>query len=331
MTRIGEGDLSARDPFLKTIQPFVDRSATRIAGQVYGEHMDTERVKEIVQEVLIKNIMDASNFDGSEAGWNNFSRCMQLDLRQQFTKDKKRQEEEHAAISTLPADSPDTRTHDPYAHRARAELKQAMDEALALLPPQQREVINLRFVDGYTGEETAETLGLKRSQVRALEKAAIIRLDSAKFPHSERLRGLLKDDDNIPTPVSDDLVRRRFPPPPEKDLSWREGTGNAAFYRDEIRHIFAKIDKPYDDEHLKAVTGLSDQQWNALMLSDLRHDKAAREILRNDEHEITKKLFDAHATLPFHVSSYDASHNKLTRMVTGIMAIAQNDRSSQRG
>lgn len=56
--------------------------------------------------------------------------------------------------------------NEPGATDSRAELKEIVDQCLALLPPAQRSVILLRDLEGYEYREIGEILELSESQVK---------------------------------------------------------------------------------------------------------------------------------------------------------------------
>lgn len=64
---------------------------------------------------------------------------------------------------------------DAKAPGPEAELTVAL-EALALLTPEQREVVHLRFVEGYQFDEVGKLLGRSTGSVKALQHRALARL-----------------------------------------------------------------------------------------------------------------------------------------------------------
>jgi RNA polymerase sigma-70 factor (ECF subfamily) len=56
----------------------------------------------------------------------------------------------------------------PEEKLAAAEVRQVMLEAIAALPPRQREVITLRDIQGFSAEEARNALGVKETNQRVL-------------------------------------------------------------------------------------------------------------------------------------------------------------------
>jgi RNA polymerase sigma-70 factor (ECF subfamily) len=74
---------------------------------------------------------------------------------------------------------------EPMTHGPEADLTVALD-ALALLTDDQREVIHLRFVEGYSLEETGERTGRSAGAVKSLQHRGLA-----------RLRGLLSENEGV--------------------------------------------------------------------------------------------------------------------------------------
>jgi len=92
----------------------------------------------------------------------------------------------------------DTTRLDPEAAIARFELVSAVHAAIARLPPQAREVIVLRDLEGLSGEETCRALGIDLATMKS---------------RLHRARGALRDDlsrtvDRGPRPAADPRAGR---------------------------------------------------------------------------------------------------------------------------
>lgn len=57
-------------------------------------------------------------------------------------------------------------SENPSDHLIRAELKERIEQAIAALPPKYRMVFNLRDIEGFSTEETAEIMGISTQLVK---------------------------------------------------------------------------------------------------------------------------------------------------------------------
>jgi RNA polymerase sigma-70 factor (ECF subfamily) len=96
-----------------------------------------------------------------------------------------RTERAHAGLTDIvAANSPEP---DPLSTLISAERVEAVREALATLPPEDRELLRLTYVEGLTGELIAERLGLSAGNVRVrrhrVQKELARRLRVTESPH----------------------------------------------------------------------------------------------------------------------------------------------------
>ncbi len=73
--------------------------------------------------------------------------------------------------------------HDPEQHALSVETRTAVLLAVAALPPQQREVITLRDIEGFGADEVCNLLGLSDTNQRVLLHRARARVRRAIEPH----------------------------------------------------------------------------------------------------------------------------------------------------
>jgi RNA polymerase sigma-70 factor, ECF subfamily len=86
------------------------------------------------------------------------------------------------AWSSLPADRDDV----PEARFLTGETRAVIDGAIATLPPQQREVITLRDIEGWSADEVRNALDLSETNQRVLLHRARTRVRQALAEYLER-------------------------------------------------------------------------------------------------------------------------------------------------
>ena len=78
----------------------------------------------------------------------------------------------------------------PEDRLATAEVRQVILEAIAALPPRQREVITLRDIQGFSAEEARNALGVKETNQRVLLHRARSKVRAALERHFEAERAM---------------------------------------------------------------------------------------------------------------------------------------------
>ena len=150
----------------------VERHRTMLFGTAYLMTRDRQMAEDAVQEALIqiwKNIGSLRKPDGLKA-W--LARIVVNEVRQQARK-------RHAPLVTLEAipDPPEENTG-----AGSSELRQDLAGAVAMLPPDQREAVVLRFFSDLTVAEIAAATGSREGTVKSRLSRAMDRL-------GEMLRG----------------------------------------------------------------------------------------------------------------------------------------------
>jgi RNA polymerase sigma-70 factor (ECF subfamily) len=144
-----DGDRAAVDELLARYEPNIYRFGLRMCG-------NEDAAREVLQETLLAAFRYLPGFRGDAAlsTWlyqiaRSF--CVKVRRGQHPTRPL---DEDGAAELVDPAPLPDARAH------AR-EIGEALSHAIALLPPEQREVLILRDVEGLRAEEAAEVIGIE--------------------------------------------------------------------------------------------------------------------------------------------------------------------------
>ncbi len=166
------GDRAAVEELLARYEPNIYRFGLRMCG-------DEEAAREVLQETLLAAFRHLPGFRGDAA----LSTWLYQIARSFCIKERRGQrptrsiDDARASELVDPAPQPDARTH------AR-EIGEAVSRAIAVLPPEQREVLILRDVEGLSAEQAAEVVGV---EVGALKS----RLHRARMGLRTALAGML--------------------------------------------------------------------------------------------------------------------------------------------
>jgi len=168
------GDRAAVEELLARYEPNIYRFGLRMCG-------NEDAAREVLQETLLAAFRYLPGFRGDAA----LSTWLYQIARSFCIKERRGQhptrslDEDGAAELVDPTPQPDARAH------AR-EIGEALSRAIAVLPPEQREVLILRDVEGLSAEEAAEVAGI---EVGALKS----RLHRARMALRTELAGMLGD------------------------------------------------------------------------------------------------------------------------------------------
>ena len=168
--RMAEGDESA-------LAALYDRWGPRVHTVAFWILQDADEAEDVVEETFWQAWRSAANYDGRRAAGSTWlmmiARSRALDrLRRQ-----RRRAGWLAAPSTLNAllDGPGLAGRDLPGAQAGIELYTELTAALAALPPEQREVVEMAFFGGLSHAEisvqTAQPLGTVKTRIRlAMQK-----------------------------------------------------------------------------------------------------------------------------------------------------------------
>ena len=184
--RARSGDFAA---FEELVRLFQDR-VYALARRIVGEEHDAE---DITQQTFLSLIEHLRDFRGESAvaGW-----ILRIATNHALKLLRKRR-----GLPTLPLVEADDEGHaniphpefiapwrsDPTELASQREIRDLIDRALAELDEKYRVVFVLRDVEGFSTQETAETLGLTESAVK-------VRLLRARLALRERLTRVLGDE-----------------------------------------------------------------------------------------------------------------------------------------
>ncbi len=151
--RVLEGDSAAFEPLVRRYL----RPAFTIAHRLLGHREDAE---DVVQEAFLAALSNLDSFDRSRRFGPWFYRIVWTrGLNLQKSRSRRRAE-------SLELVQPAATEPSPALQAERASLKAAVAEALGRLPERQRLVVQLFELDGFSGVEIAEMLGLSPGTVR---------------------------------------------------------------------------------------------------------------------------------------------------------------------
>jgi RNA polymerase sigma-70 factor, ECF subfamily len=190
------GDADALERLLERVQGRVLRFAMKMCG-------DPEDAREVLQETLIAVARSLRDFAGASSlsTWLYkiaHSFCIKRRRTSKFAPARvvslETEAPQEAAVLRDPARAPDE------ALLGR-ELEVALQQAFSTLPPEQREVLLLRDVEGLSAAEVAEVLGTSVEAVKS-------RLHRARVVVRERLAPLLQGEESPASRDCPDVLTR---------------------------------------------------------------------------------------------------------------------------
>ena len=181
---------------MEAMEQIVGRYEERIftfGMKMCGHLQDAE---DITQETFLSAFRYLKGFRG-ETKLKNW--LFKIAARACFKKRRKKKfepEREISLESLMEKEGPGSKyeipdwSNDPSDNILRAELKQIIDTAIQSLPPKYRFVFNLRDIEGFNTQETAEILGISPQSVKTrLHRARLyLRKEISKHYKEEKAR-----------------------------------------------------------------------------------------------------------------------------------------------
>lgn len=166
--RIARGDRAAFSVLVRRHGPALRRFARALAGEAVAD--------DVLQEAMLDAYRGAAGFraESSVRGWL-FTLARHRAFHHRAA--EKRREAQGATLLELGLAAGFGR--DPERLAERAEEREAVRLALSRLPPEEREVLVLRDVEGLSGEEAASVLGLEVPAMKSRLHRARLRLMTA--------------------------------------------------------------------------------------------------------------------------------------------------------
>jgi RNA polymerase sigma-70 factor (ECF subfamily) len=186
VNRCRGGDLAAYDQIMQQYEKKVYSLCFRMAGN----HDDAA---DLAQEAFLKAFRALPSFKGESAFATWLYRIVTntcLDEKRRVSKrpflvslDKKLETEDGELALTLPGDSPD-----PLKFTLDGELQREIQALLGKLPSDQRIVVVMRDIDGYSYEEMADTLQLSMGTLKSRLNRARSKLRELYLREQEHFR-----------------------------------------------------------------------------------------------------------------------------------------------
>ena len=178
-----------RDAFERLIAHFQDRVWRRARYRIG----DADEAWDVAQEVFILCFRKIDQFRGEASFWTWLARIVDNQVRNRLGWLRRRGREITYSLDELgPGDADEERAWDPpdtaADPRREAGARQkidALNQALAALSEDHREVLLLRFSDGLAYEEIAETLGISLGTVKSRINRARAELRQRMEPYLE--------------------------------------------------------------------------------------------------------------------------------------------------
>ena len=170
----------------RALAQLYDHTSRIVYGLILRVVSDPATAEEVLLEVYLQVWRQANTFDaarGKALGWlMMIARSRALDaLRSRVVREASRQQplEQVSAIT----DSAPT----PEESRWLTERRILVQSALSVLPPEQREVIELAYFSGLSHGEIADRLGAPLGTIKTRARLAMARLRNALLPYAEEV------------------------------------------------------------------------------------------------------------------------------------------------
>jgi RNA polymerase sigma factor (sigma-70 family) len=151
--------------------------APKVKAYLMRRGMSAEQAEELAQETLLAIWRNAGRFDpsrGSAQAWIfTIARNLSIDFQRR---------EHHPDTLTAQAFGDEAEDATPEEAYAALELAEQMREALALLPPEQRDVLQMVFFGDRPHAEVARALNLPLGTVKGRLRLAVVRLRAMLDP-----------------------------------------------------------------------------------------------------------------------------------------------------
>ncbi|MBN2305759.1 MAG: sigma-70 family RNA polymerase sigma factor [Anaerolineae bacterium] len=155
VTAIGRGDMRALDALYT-------RHGARLLAYVIGQVGDRGLAEEVLQDVMLAVWRGAAHFRGD----SRVTTWLLAITRRRAISARQRRGPDHVWLADM-ADTVPADTSGPPEVAERHDDQHAVRAALAQLPPDQRETLELVFYHGLTGPEVAEVLGIAPGTVKS--------------------------------------------------------------------------------------------------------------------------------------------------------------------
>ena len=165
LERVQRGDRGAFNDLYDALAPMVFGAVKRVLR-------DPAMSEEVAQEVFVEIWKTADRFDSTRASASTWAITMARRRAVDRVRHEQSQRNRIEALRHQPADS----VTDPAATVVSSLDTERVEQALAQLPEDQREVITLAFIDGLAHGAIAERLGIPLGTVKGRARGGLKRL-----------------------------------------------------------------------------------------------------------------------------------------------------------
>jgi RNA polymerase sigma-70 factor, ECF subfamily len=166
--RLAAGDDHALAEIFDRLGPAVYGAAVRVLGE-------SSAAQDVVQDVFVELWRDPARYEPATASLRTFltlrARHRAVDLVRSELRRVARQERQHRLAQ--PAAHPS-----PFELVAGAEAARVVRDAVALLPDNQRQVVELAYFEGMTCREVANAVGIPEGTAKSRLRLALAKLET---------------------------------------------------------------------------------------------------------------------------------------------------------
>ena len=140
------------------------RHSNKILRRAYRIVKNWQDAEDVLQESLLRAFLNLKNFEG-RSSFSSWATRIAINVALMSLRKKRG----HTEISmefigddygVLYCWEPKDPAENPESHYSRREREDLLAEAIRSLPPTLRQVVQMKFIDGRSGEEVAQTLGI---------------------------------------------------------------------------------------------------------------------------------------------------------------------------
>jgi RNA polymerase sigma-70 factor (ECF subfamily) len=181
MARAARGDAAARERLVETYR-------ATVLGHLRRLCRDVAHAEDLTQETFLSALqhLDRWRGEGTPRAWLlSIARSRFLMSRRGAA--ARHEPSDSSSLETLGLEAGWGAPMDPEALAARLEARSVLERALDALDAEAREVVTLRDLDGLSGEETAQVLGLSlpamKSRLHRARLELVAQVKKGERPH----------------------------------------------------------------------------------------------------------------------------------------------------
>ena len=126
---------------------------------------DRSEAEDVAQEVMLRAWQGIARFQGHSSYFTWLYRIAVNEASRAL--EKKGRRPAGVSIETHELQLPASPAHDPSRQAENSELRRALDQAVARLPPMLRTAVVLRDVEGFSTQEAAEIVGVTQAAFKS--------------------------------------------------------------------------------------------------------------------------------------------------------------------